>query len=192
MSHESLPKFESKNNLPTDAEARRHQERLKEKIESSAEKVGNDNKAEAEARREIHETAISAAEYSPSTGEDMAVKQAVVKTKAEKSRSFNTTMHHVRKNMNIVDRTVSKVIHTPAVEKTSEVIGKTVARPSGLLGASVASFIGLLLIFGVAKYAGFQLSGSEMPLLLLIGLVLGLLTEWVFKSVQSVLKTRSK
>lgn len=192
-SHESLPQSaESKNSNLSPAEAKKHHERLREKIESQAEKVGDNSKAEVEARHEIQETAISAAEYSPTSGEDTNPVQPIATTKKDKQRSFETTMHHARKNMRVLDRSFSKVIHQPTVEKTSELLGKSVARPSGLLGAAVASFIGLLFIFGVAKYAGFELSGSEMPLLLLIGLVSGLVIEWAYKSVRSIFLARSK
>lgn len=193
MSHESLPQsHESKNSIPSSAEAKRHNERIKDKIESQAEKVGDSSKAELEARHEIQETAISAAEYSSTSGEDNAPTRPITTTKRDKQRSFETTMHHARKNMRVLDRTFSKVIHQRVVEKTSDALGKSIARPSGLLGASIASFIGLLLIFGVAKYTGFELSGSEMPLLLLVGLVSGLLIEWAYKSIRSIFLARSR
>jgi len=191
MSHESLPsRPESAGSRITSAEAKGHNERLKEKIETNVEKAGNKPTAEQEARHEVYEKAISVAEYNSSSGEDVTVAEPVAKTKQGNKLSFNTTMHHARKNMKPVERSFSKVIHQPIVEKTSEVIGKTVARPSGLIGAGIASFIGLLFIFGIAKYAGFQLSGSEMPLLLLIGLVSGLLIEWTVKSIRSVISSR--
>lgn len=192
MSHESLPQGPESKNTLSPAEAKQHHERLKEKIESRAEEVGDNSRAELEARHEIKETAISAAEYSPTSGEDTAPTEPTTTTKQEKQRSFDTTMHHARKNMRVLDRSFSKVIHQPVVEKTSDALGKTVARPSGLMGAGVASFIGLLSIFGVAKYAGFELSGSEMPLLILIGLVTGLFVEWAMKSVRTIFIARSK
>lgn len=186
MSHEQAPRnHESKNTL-SPAEAKQHQERLKEHVESRAEKAGDSSKVEQEARHEVHETAQSAAEMVPTNSESSSQASPIPPTKQEKRKSFNTTMHHVRKNMGSAERTLSKVIHQPAIEKTSEVVGKTVARPSGIIGASIAAAIGLLLIFGIAKYAGFQLSGSEMPLLLAIGLVVGLISEWAYKSVRSL------
>ena len=96
-------------------------------------------------------------------------------------------MHHVRKDLKLHEKTLSKIIHQPSIEKASEFAGKTIARPSGIMGATIAAFIGLLFVYGVAKFAGFELSGSEMPLLLVIGFVLGLFIEWTYKSARSIL-----
>ena len=187
MSHELAPRSpENKNVLPSSAEQKKHHERLREHIESNAEHAGNNSNAEREARHEVYEKAISTSEYTAQSSETQQSPTPTVSSKAEKKHSFNTTMHHVRKDLKPTERTFSKLIHQPVVEKTSEAVGKTIARPSGLIGAAVAACIGLLFIFGVAKYAGFELSGSEMPLLLLIGLVIGLFTEWVYKSIRSL------
>ncbi|MBP9738199.1 hypothetical protein KBD20_00760 [Candidatus Saccharibacteria bacterium] len=187
MSHETAPRSpENKNTQPSSSEVKQHHERLRENIESNAEKVGENSSAEREARHEVYEKAISSSEYNAQNSEKQHSSTPTTHTKSEKKHSFNTTMHHVRKDLKPAERTLSRVIHQPVIEKTSEAVGKTIARPSGLIGAAVAAFIGLLFIFGVAKYAGFQLSGSEMPLLLLIGLVIGLFTEWIYKSLRSI------
>lgn len=169
-------------------EAKQHQERLKVHHEQATEKAGRQSHEKAQVRHEVHEQAISGSEYHKPQSEQ---RQPVVPhSKTDKLHSFNTTMHHVRSQMSKPERTFSKFIHAPAVEKTSEVLGKTVARPSGIAGATIAAFIGLLSVYSIAKFAGFQLSGSEMPLLLGIGFIIGLLSEWVFKSLRSIfLKT---
>jgi len=187
MSHEQSPvKHENKNVHVSPAESREHHERLREKIESDAEKAGGKSTAETEARHEVHEVAQSSAEMTPTSSETQAQSTPPVKTKYEKRKSFDTTMHHVRKDMNTAERTLSKLVHQPVVEKTSEVVGKTIARPSGIIGAAIAAGIGLLFVFGVARYVGFELSGSEMPLLLGAGLLIGLFSEWAYKSARSI------
>lgn len=167
-------------------EVREHQERLKVHHEKAAEQAGRSNKHERETiRHEVHEQAISGAEYHKPQSEQ---RQPIVPhTKADKEHSFNTIMHHVRQNMSKPERSFSKFIHKPIVEKTSEVAGKTIARPSGIAGAAIAAFIGLFSVYSIARFAGFELSGSEMPLLLAGGFVLGLLSEWMFKSLRSIL-----
>lgn len=189
MSERAPQKHEAKNRLSS-KEAHEHKERLKEKIESAAEKSSADSgNAEREARHEVLETAPLAAELT-NTETENAPQSEPPRTRDDKRRSFNTTMHHVRKELPAVERTFSKVIHQPVVERTSELVGKTVARPSGVLGATLAGFIGLLLVFGVAKRVGFALSGSELPILLGIGLIVGLITEWFYKAIRSMLSTR--
>lgn len=164
------------------------------KVEAGrAEKAGEHSDIEKRhetehARHEVHEQAISGAEYEQPASEQ--VQHQPVYDKAAKEHSFNTTMHHVRQNLSKPEKQLSKFIHQPAVEKTSEVLGKTVARPSGIAGATIAAFIGLLSIYSVAKFAGFQLSGSEMPLLLIIGFVIGLFVEWAYKAMRSLVSSR--
>ncbi len=161
-----------------------HHERIKKHHEKAAEKARDLSHEKESIRSEVHEQAVSAEDYTPQTEQQRVI---VPHTKADKEHSFNTIMHHVRSNMSKPEQTFSKFIHRPMVEKTSEALGKTIARPSGVAGATVAAFIGLLSIYSIAKFAGFELSGSEMPLLLLAGFGFGLFTEWVFKSVRVLL-----
>lgn len=164
-------------------------EHLKKVESGRAEKAGEHSHVEKHheterARHEVHEQAISGAEYEQPTSEQP--QDQPIYDKAAKEHSFNTTMHHVRMNLSKPETQFSKFIHKPAIEKTSEVIGKTVARPSGVAGAAIAGFLGLLSIYSIAKFAGFTLSGSEMPLLLLIGFAIGLFIEWIYKSTRSI------
>ncbi|MCA9308929.1 hypothetical protein KC973_00985 [Candidatus Saccharibacteria bacterium] len=188
MSELAPQEHESKNSLSS-KEAHEHKEHLKERIESAAEKSSESGAAEREARHEVMETAPLAAEVTNTETEDTPQDDSPT-TRDDKRHSFNTTMHHVRKELPKSERAFSKVIHQPVVEKTSEFVGKTVARPSGVLGATIAGFIGLLLVFGVAKRVGFALSGSELPLLLGVGLLVGLVSEWFYKSIRSLLSAR--
>lgn len=109
-------------------------------------------------------------------------------TKQDKAHGFNTLMHHTRQRLNKPEQAFSAIIHHPFIERTSELAGKTIARPSGLLGAALAAGIGILFVYVVAKRTGFTLSGSEAPLLLGAGFVAGLLVEWAVKATSSVFK----
>lgn len=142
------------------------------------------------ARQEVHQQAVSGPEYESAHLEqnDSAANSY---THQDKIHSFNTTMHHVRQNLSKPERQFSKFIHQPLIEKTSEALGKTIARPSGILGASFAASVGLFLIYSVARSAGFQLSGSEMPILLLTGFIGGLFVEWSYKAVRSFIPNKT-
>lgn len=169
------------------------QEHLRRAEVSRAEKAAEHSKGrkhETEhVRHEVKEHAISGAEYHKPQSEQRQPNP--VHTKKDKDHAFDTVMHHVRSEMSAPERTFSRFIHKPAVEKTSEFVGKTVARPSGITGAAVAAALGLFSVYSIARFAGFQLSGSEMPLLLAGGFIIGLITEWFYKSVRSVLLKRS-
>lgn len=177
----------------TSHESLHNSERLRsnhEKHESSHKAHARHEREHTEARRTVEKEAISGKELAPKRQEGHSQKQLHTRAE-EKVHSFNTTMHHVRQHMKKRDRAFSKVIHHPVVEKVSEVTGKTVGRPSGILGATIAAFVGLLSVYGIAKFAGFALSGSEMPLLLVIGFSVGLLLEWCVKSTRSIFRPKS-
>ncbi len=101
---------------------------------------------------------------------------------ADKAHGFRTIMTHVYRDVSTFDHVMSRIVHHPVVEKVSDLIGATVARPSGLIGAALTGSVGLLLIYLTAKNIGYSLSGFEMPLLLVIGFIFGLFVEWCTKS----------
>ena len=74
-------------------------------------------------------------------------------------------------------RAFSRVIHNPVVEKTSDAIGNTVARPnliiSGALGAIASVFV-----YFIAKRYGYLLSGSETIVLFVAGWAIGAVIEY--------------
>lgn len=166
----------------------KHQERLQKHHEKLAESQNNNRYEQELIRHEVHEQAILAEEYQKPQAERTQPEPRT--TKADKERSFNTTMEHTRRHLSRSERRFSKFIHKPAVEKTSEILGKTIARPSGIAGSTIAAFLGLLSVYGIAKFAGFALSGSEMPLLLAIGFILGLIVEWVYKAIIAIFRPK--
>jgi hypothetical protein len=100
-------------------------------------------------------------------------------TKAAKKAAFKKTMHTIQKEMNPAERTFSKVLHNPVVERTSEVAGKTVARPAALLAGSLTALILVAAVYMVAKHYGYVLSGSEWIATFVIGWAIGLIIDWV-------------
>ena len=187
---ETLRNHESKGEIISNNESKKHHERIKEQLERSAENSPSRSHSETESiRHEVHEQAIAGAEMHKPASEARQ-HQPIGYTKKDKAHAFETTMHHARDKMNTSEKLLSKIIHQPAVEKISDIAGATVTRPSGIAGATIASFIGLASVYGIARFVGFSLSGSEMPLLLLVGFVMGLLCEWVYKSIRSLIASK--
>lgn len=103
---------------------------------------------------------------------------------ADRAQSFTTSLHHIQRSLPVTTRMVSSLIHQSAIEKVSEIIGKTIARPSGLIGAAITAAFGTLAFYTVARFAGFSLTGSETPLLLGLGFVIGVLAEISYKVIR--------
>ncbi|MDB5183384.1 MAG: hypothetical protein JWO07_65 [Candidatus Saccharibacteria bacterium] len=76
------------------------------------------------------------------------------------------------------ERVFSKFLHNKTVEKTSDVIGSTVARPNAMLSGSIAAFLGITILYFVSKYYGFQLSGFETIATFIMGWVVGVLYDY--------------
>jgi flagellar biosynthesis/type III secretory pathway protein FliH len=107
-------------------------------------------------------------------------KQPVKKaTKTQKKNAYKKTLKSIQKEMNPAERTFSKIIHNPVVEATSEVAGKTVARPAALLAGSLAALILTTVVYITAKYYGYVLSGFEWIATFVLGWAIGLIVDWV-------------
>jgi hypothetical protein len=90
-------------------------------------------------------------------------------------------MRSVQQHLSPASRNFSKFIHTPAVEKTSEALEQTVARPSVTLGATWTALIVGGLAYFVARHYGFHLSGSELLFSFIVGAIIGIVGEGVFR-----------
>ena len=82
-------------------------------------------------------------------------------TRKDKEKSFKKTMSTIQTEMSSPSRNFSKVIHSPVVEKTSEVVGGTVARPNAILSGSITAFLFTLALYLIARFNGYPLSGTE-------------------------------
>jgi high-affinity Fe2+/Pb2+ permease len=70
------------------------------------------------------------------------------------------------------------VIHTKVIEKTSDALASTIARPNAMLAGAVTAFIFTLVIYLVAKNYGYQLSGFETIGGFIAGWIVGLLFDY--------------
>lgn len=105
-------------------------------------------------------------------------------TRFDKESAYWNTLRSVQMHLSPVSRQFSKVIHNPTIEKASELIGQTVARPSVLMGATTTAALLSIFLYIIARIYGFSLSGSELLLSLIVGAALGLVVEGLSKLVK--------
>jgi hypothetical protein len=96
--------------------------------------------------------------------------------------NYTETMASVQRKLTPVSRTFSKVIHVPAIEKASEALESTVARPSLTAGATWTALIMGSLFYFTARHFGYILSGSEITLSFLVGAIIGLALESAWRA----------
>ncbi len=179
---------ENLNNTPeagieNTASAAEQLEKLTNTPENSVELSPRDAEAMAErARVEALESAISVeagGKERKSSSEPKAPQHRGPVGKKQKETSFKRQMTEVRAELPPISRTFSKVIHNRAVEKVSEVVGSTVARPNAILAGSVSAFIITLAVYVIAKNIGYQLSGFETIGAFIIGWVIGIIYDYL-------------
>ena len=145
-------------------------EKAIEKEKSSAENENN-IKHEAIELATRHENEQAEKRQPKETKEDKPL------TKKDIDNSYKKTMANVQNQLSAPSRAFSKVIHNPIVEKTSDAIGNTIARPnliiSGALGAIASVFV-----YFIAKRYGYLLSGSEVIVLFVAGWSIGAVIEY--------------
>lgn len=150
-------------------------EKLREQTEKQHETVEAAHEKALELAKEKESTKHEQEERAPSPAE----RRRGPISKKERDASFNKTMQEVRSQMSGPSRTFSKLIHNKAVEKTSEVVGGTVARPNALLSGAVFAFLLVLGVYVVAKNFGYPLSGFETIAAFAIGWLLGIAFDFV-------------
>jgi hypothetical protein len=164
------------------SEAAAEQSEKLRKLESKAEKGAEQSGEQmaADARKETE--AIFAKESGKERrqgGEPTASPSVIRKiTKREKDRANKQTLERVQAEMSAPARTFSKILHSPVIEKTSEVVGSTAARPNALLTGALVALALLSVVYAVGQTYGYRLSGFEMIAANSFGWVLGLLADY--------------
>lgn len=158
-----------------------HVERKEHLSSKEMAEAGEKQKHEAEhARASVEKLALKTSEAaSKKEGHKDSESEEVVLNK-----SYKSVMHRVESQLPAYQRTFSKVIRNPSVDKASVIIGDTIARPSGIIGGAGLAFFGLLLFGLTAKNVGFEIPNSLFVLLVIVGWTAGLLFDFVFTSVR--------
>ena len=169
------------NNIETPKASVEQYESLDKKAEANAENLESGEKKAEKARVEALESAISVEKGS---AENKKPKEASAPrrrggiSKKEKTASFKKHMANVQAELPAPQRAFSKFIHSPAVEKTSEFVGATIARPNAILSGAFVAFIVVLAVYLIAKNLGYVLSGFETIGAFIIGWVIGILYDY--------------
>ncbi len=135
-------------------ESHHQAERLKE-IHEKGEKAEHEAKNNIESiQKSIENAAISGKEYS-TTEKETPQNPSYGLNKELKSTAYRRVIKKTQSQLSTPEKTLSKVIHNPVVEKTSDIAAKTVARPTGILFGGIGAFIGTLVLLYISKRSGF-------------------------------------
>lgn len=137
------------------------------------------HEAIAEAREDVVETIEANKQLNPmdKIAAELAPPAAVERKQIGsdmKKAGYNREMTNIRRNLPRPQRALSKLVHQPVVRVVSELAGKTVSRPSGLLGGGLVAFLGTSAYLGLAKHIGFRYNYAIFLVLFVGGFVIGL------------------
>jgi hypothetical protein len=149
-----------------------------EELQHSQELAPEDHVERAEAAREAIHGHHEKQENAPTPEPEEMVDQAPTsRPMLSPKMNYVHTMATIRRQLSPVSQNFSKFIHTPVVEKTTEILENTVARPSVAIGATWTALIVGGVFYFVARHYGYMLSGSELIFSFIVGAFVGLLIE---------------
>lgn len=100
-------------------------------------------------------------------------------SKKKLSDSYSKAMKQVQDELPIANRKFSKFLHNKYIEKTTDFISQTIARPNAILAGAISAFILPLLAYVVAKNIGYNLSGFETTGAFILGWLVGIVYDYL-------------
>lgn len=97
------------------------------------------------------------------------------------------TLIKAQKQLNTTERQFSKIVHNKNVETASDIVGNTIARPSGLLLGGFLSLIASVTVLIICRFYGYEYNFLIGMVCFIGGFAAGLIIELIIKTTQ---KTR--
>lgn len=160
-----------------------HSEALKQKLENEPTKaeIEHGNSEHLDAIRKTVEKQAPVAQEITHNEKEQHNNHPVIVNKQLKDMAFSRSMVRTRKKLSAPSRAFSKVIHNPVIDKSSEAVGKTVARPSSMLAGAFVTFIGTSALLWATRYYGYEYNYLVFILLFVFGAVVGIAIEVLWR-----------
>jgi hypothetical protein len=155
-------------------ETERNRERLEEKGKRAEAESPDVEKLQAA----VEQKAVSGQEVTIGEREQPQGHQYGVH-KELKTDAYQRSLKRIRSRLSAPERAFSRMVHQPAVEAVSNALARTVARPSGVLGAGIFALVGSSLLLYIARTYGFTYNYFAFFALLAAGYLLGLFIELI-------------
>jgi hypothetical protein len=178
MSEHAPHKPEHVGSHETAEHAPKHREH-KHEYEKAAEQAEKRSHEQLEAiRKSIQHEATSKDEVMPHEAHEPSQSPLGIGSDLKKQNLYRT-LKNLRNHLSAPERTLSKIVHQPVVEAVSELGGKTIGRPSGLLSGGVCAFAGSLTFLYIARHSGFRYNYLMFIVFFAGGFAIGLALELV-------------
>lgn len=158
-------------------------QKLKEQLESEAKQADKDplqkHVESLQARAEAQ--AISGKEVSQVENHAKDETHSFGITRELKQDAYNRTLKKIQGNLGTSDRIFSKVVHQPVIEKVSNGLAKTIARPSAFLGGSLGALLGSAILVYMSRHYGFSYNYAAVFATFVIGYITALTIESIVR-----------
>ncbi len=161
-------------------ELRKHKEALRQSAEKQAEASRHEHAEHiGEIRSKIEATSKSRAEHGHDgqQHENIESRQQGLVSNELKDMAYRRTLKRAQNKLPAPVRAFSKIVHNPTVDAASEITGKTIARPSGVLAGGIFAFLGSSLFLYITKHYGYEYNYLLFALFFVGGFFAGLLLE---------------
>ena len=108
----------------------------------------------------------------------------VLVNKNLKETSYHRTLVRTQKQLSRPSRVFSKMVHSKVLDRPSEAVGKTIARPSGMLGGAIVAFIGTSALIWITRHYGYEYNYLVVSMLFIGGMSAGLLLEALLRIIR--------
>lgn len=177
-------------NAPSPEQAPSHErhEALDDAIERGKHAEHEAQKSIEAIKKSIEEQAVSGKEVAVHDRQKQAQGDATHYglSRSLKKEALKKTLKQTRKHLNAPERTLSRVIHQPTIDKVSAVAGKTVARPSGILIGGIGALIGTTVLYFMSKYYGFTYNFLAYTMLFCACYIAGVSGEYIVRSLRKL------
>lgn len=163
---------EKLNEIAHERQENRSRERLQENAEEESREKALERALSSKQEKEAASEQLQISAYEHNNDKPPVNRQT-------RELSFKATMNEVQEQMTPSSRAFSKLIHNKAVERVSEGIGATVARPNAILSGAILAFLTTLFVYIIAKHQGYPLSGFETIAAFTFGWLLGILYDFL-------------
>jgi translation elongation factor EF-G len=185
LKHQGHEKFEA----PSKQELHQSQENLRKHHETAAEK------SEVKSHEEIEQIRLHA-EHEAKSATEIQREASHGSTTQEnepafinyelKEIAYQRILKRARRHLPTYSRAMSRVIHQPLVDNVSEVVGKTVGRPSGIIGGGLMALVGTTIYYVLTRHFGYSYNPFVFLFLMIVGFIIGWSSEVIFKMLKNL------
>lgn len=180
MSEKYTPKEHQEAIVSSEHKTERLHPHHERELTSAEKEHGAKNQVE-QLSKEVEQKALSGKELAPGETEQFK-NHPVMVNKQLKDLAFARALTRTRKKLSVPSRVFSKIVHTQSIDRSSEFIGKTIARPTSMLSGAMLAFIGTSALLWITRKYGYEYNYLVVILLFACGWAIGLTGELLWRS----------